>query len=384
MTHTFLMPEVIISGEYALEQGMIHIPYNVKKPLLVTAESNVELGLTDKVTDVLKRGNLHYCIYAGVNTEPTDQIIEEGVRMYQEAGCDSLIAAGGGSVLDAMKAIGLLVSNGGKIADYMGRKDVSNPLPFMTAIPTTAGTGSEATQFTIITDTKNDVKMLIGMKALIPDLVLLDPELTLTVPKSVTVSTGMDALIHGIEAYISKRAYSMTDRFALSAVERIFRNLPVVYADGNHRTARQEMAYGALEAGIAFSNSSVTLIHGMSRPIGALFHVPHGLSNAILLERCMRFMADSAPERVGRLAVEIGAAEASMKVEEKVEYFLEAISELCRICNIPTLETYGIKKEKFLQMTDKMAEDALVSGSPQNLRKPVEKEDIVSLYQNLW
>lgn len=384
MTHTFLMPEAIISGEYAVEQGMIHIPDTVKKALLVTAECNVELGLADRVTNVLKKENRAYCIYAGVNTEPTDNMIEEGVRLYQEEGCDYLIAVGGGSVLDAMKAIGLLVSNGGNIVDYMGRKSVPNPLPFMIAVPTTAGTGSEATQFTIITDTEHDVKMLIGMKALIPNLVLLVPELTLTVPRPVTVSTGMDALIHGIEAYISKRAQPMTDRFALSAVERIFRNLPIVYMDGTDRTARQEMAYGALEAGIAFSNSSVTLIHGMSRPIGVLFHVPHGLSNAILLEHCMEFMADSAPERLGNLAVAVGAAEASMEEKQKVECFLKALSELCRTCKVPTLQEFGIEKERFLRMTEKMAEDALVSGSPQNLRKAVGKGEMIAIYQKLW
>ena len=152
----------------------------------------------------------------------------------------------------------------------------------MVAVPTTAGTGSEATQFTIITDTKRDIKMLIGAKELIPDLVLLHPEFTMTAPANVTVSSGLDALIHAIEAFLSKKAQPLTDTFALSAIQRIFQYLPEVLKDSSDKEARKQMSYAALEAGIAFNNSSVTLIHGMSRPIGALFHVPHGLANAML------------------------------------------------------------------------------------------------------
>ena len=160
----------------------------------------------------------------------------------------------------------------------------------MIAIPTTAGTGSEATMFTIITDTANNVKMLLKGACLIPDLAIIDPVFSISTPKSVTTSTGVDALCHAIEAYTSRKAQPFSDIFALSAIKRIFSNLPIVYEEPDNLEARKEMALAATEAGIAFNNSSVTLVHGMSRPIGALFHVPHGLSNAMLLERCMYFV----------------------------------------------------------------------------------------------
>lgn len=383
MTHTFLMPGIILSGDGAVKESMQYLPDFARKALIVTAECNIELGLVGRITDILEQEKRSYCIYDKVNQEPTDRMVAEGVTLYNREACDYLIAVGGGSVLDVMKAIGLLAANSGEIADYAGQTSLKNGPPYMIAVPTTAGTGSEATQFTIITDTKNDVKMLIGMKELMPDLILLIPELTLTVPKSVTVSTGLDALIHGIEAFLSKKAQPLTDSFALSAVKRIFCSLPIVCADAGNAAARQEMAYAALEAGIAFNNSSVTLIHGMSRPIGALFHVPHGLSNAMLLMECMEFMADSAYDRLGMLAEAIGAANHSMSEKEKASSFLRALSKLCGECEVPTLKEYGIGKEALLSRADKMAEDALASGSPQNMRKNVTKRDIIAIYQRL-
>lgn len=384
MAQIFIIPGIILSGGDAVRQGMGYMPETPGKALLLTSAQNVEYGQADVVTEALEREGRAYCIYDQINQEPTDTMVEEGVRLYREEQCSYLIALGGGSVMDVMKAVALLVSNPGSIADYAGKKKAIYPLPFMAAVPTTAGTGSEATQFTIITDTKRDVKMLIGMRELMPDLVLLMPELTYTVPREVTVSTGMDALIHGLEAYLSKKAQPLSDSFAVSAVKRIFQNLPLVYSDGNDRAARNEMAFAALEAGIAFNNSSVTLIHGMSRPIGALFHVPHGLSNAMLLRECLYFMADSAPGRLASLSEAVHAAGNGMSEKEKAEAFLEKTSGLCDFCGIPTLEEYGVGREEFLSQADKMAEDALASGSPQNLRKKIEKSDIISIYQRLW
>ncbi|MCI6465432.1 MAG: iron-containing alcohol dehydrogenase [Faecalicatena sp.] len=382
MAHTFFMPGIILSGEDAAVEGLKYLPEG--KAFIITAHSNMQLGLVEQFTKLMDHEKRSYSIFDSVDYEPTDKIVEEGVKQYQMGGCEYMIAIGGGSVLDVMKAVGLLVSCGGCISDYTGKRSISKALPFMAAIPTTAGTGSEATQFTIITNTRNDVKMLIGMPAMIPDLVMLIPEMTLTVPKNITVSTGMDALIHAVEAYISKKSQPLTDSFAISAVKRIFKNLPIVYEQGENKEARQEMAYAALEAGIAFSNSSVTLIHGMSRPIGALFHIPHGLSNAMLLNHCMEFMADSASKELGRLAEAVGLTEDKMSETEKAKCFLEGLAQLCTKCHVPTLAEYGIEKEEFLRMVDKMAEDALASGSPQNLRKCVEKEDIILLYHKLW
>lgn len=384
MAHTFIMPGLILSGDGAVEQSMDYMPKPPKKALVVTSACNVEYGQVDEITEVLEKEGREYCIFEQVNQEPSDSLVQAGARLYMEEHCGYLIAIGGGSAIDVMKAIGLLVSNPGDITDYAGKKEILNPLPFMAAVPTTAGTGSEATQFTIITDTKRNVKMLIGMKELMPDLVLLIPKLTYTVPREVTVSTGMDALIHALEAFLSKKAQPLTDSLAISAVKRILPNLPRVYSDGTDQSARNEMACAALEAGIAFNNSSVTLIHGMSRPIGALFHVPHGLSNAMLLRECMYFMADSAEDRLAVLSEAVHAAENGMNEKEKTEALLKKLSELCDFCAVPTLEEYGVEKKAFMAQIDKMAEDALASGSPQNLRKTIGKEDIISIYQKLW
>lgn len=384
MANTFIMPEMILSGEDAAHQSIGYMPKPPGKALLLTSAHNVEYGQADVITEVLEREGRTYCIFDRINQEPADFMVEEGVRLYREEQCSYLIALGGGSVIDVMKAVALLVSNPGSIADYAGKKKAVRPLPFMAAVPTTAGTGSEATQFTIITDTKRDIKMLIGRKELMPNLILLMPELTYTMPREVTVSTGMDALIHALEAFLSKKAQPLSDSFAVSALKRIFRNLPLVYSDGADQAARTEMAFAALEAGIAFNNSSVTLIHGMSRPIGALFHVPHGLSNAMLLRECLDFMADSVSDRIAVLSEAVHAAEKGMSEKEKVDAFLKKVSGLCDFCGIPTLEEYGVRREEFMKQADKMAEDALASGSPQNFRKNIEKRDIISIYQKLW
>ena len=384
MVHTFFMPGEILSGENVITEGVRRIPKELKRILIITSSCNIELGFIEPFAGEITKAGKEYVLCGIVDSEPTDKIVEEGTLLYKSNQCDCILAVGGGSVLDVMKAVALMASNPGKISDYTDQTAAIRKTPFMAAVPTTAGTGSEATQFTVITDTENDRKMLIGNKELMPDLVLLLPELTMTAPLSVTVSTGMDALIHAVEAFVSKKAQPLTDNFALSAIRRIFEYLPRVYMEGSDREARTQMAYAALEAGIAFNNSSVTLIHGMSRPIGALFHVPHGLSNAMLAEVCLPFMADSSYERFARLALEIHVGNKENTDKENAGLFVEALAGLCRKCRIPSLKEYGIEKEEFLGKAGKMAEDAVMSRSPQNLRKEVTKEDILRLYSELW
>lgn len=254
----------------------------------------------------------------------------------------------------------------------------------MAAIPTTSGTGSETTKFTIITDSKTDIKMLLGGNSLIPDIAIIDPELTVSMPKGITAATGLDALTHAIESYTSKKAQPLTDSMAVSAVKRIFKYLPLAYKNGDDRKAREEMSVAAFEAGVAINNASVTIVHGMSRPIGANFHVPHGISNAMLLEKCLSFALDGTYERFGELARAIGAADNTDDDKSAAEKLITAIKELCRICEIPTLEEYGIDREKFFAVMDKMADDAIASGSPANTVKTVTKEDVLEIYRRLW
>lgn len=383
MGREFIMPGKIISGSGALEQSEQYFGKLGKKALIVTDEVMVKLKNLHRVTEVLDKAGVAYSVYDGIGGEPTDTMIEKGLGIYQEEGCDFFIALGGGSPIDSMKAIAGLAVNGGKMSDYMG-KEIAGAIPPMVAIPTTAGTGSEATKFTIITDTEKDVKMLLKGDALMPNLAIIDPQFTMTAPPAITAATGLDALTHAIEAYTSVKAQSMTDVFAVSAVKRIFKHLPTAFHEGGNVEAREEMSLAALEAGVAFNNASVTLVHGMSRPIGALFHVPHGISNAMLLKECLTFALDGAYERFAELGDSIGVTKAEQNIEEKAKAFLEAVDGICKELEIPSLEKYGIDREQFFARMDKMADDALISGSPGNTRKAVTKADILAIYEKLW
>ena len=310
-------------------------------------------------------------------------MIDAGVRAYQEAGCDFIAAVGGGSPLDSAKAIGAMSVLGGRIPDYLG-KEISGNFPPMVLIPTTAGTGSEATKFTIITDTEKDVKMLLKGDALVPDLAVIDAALTVTAPKSITAATGMDALTHAVESYTSRLANPLTDMYALDAIKRIFAWLPKAYQDGSDLKAREEMAIAAYEAGVCINNASVTLVHGMSRPIGALFHVSHGISNAMLLKECLAFALDGCYKRFSDIGRAIGAADSSSGDEEAAQAFMSKLEELCTVLDIPTLKQYGIDQNEFDAVCDKMAGDAIASGSPSNTVKKVTKDDLLQIYKKLW
>lgn len=383
MANEYLTPSKIIVGEGALQQNAESLKKLGEKALIVTDDMMVKLGNVKKVTDILEESKTEYEIYSEINSEPCDYMIEKGAEVYKEEHCDYLIAVGGGSPIDSMKAIAVVVSLGGSINDYMG-KEIKADLPGMCAIPTTAGTGSEATQFTIIHNTEDKIKMLLKGSSLMADLAVVDPIFTMTLPPKVTAATGLDALCHAVEAYTSVKAFSMTDTVAKSAVQRIFQCLYRCYTDGSDVEARNQMAVAALEAGMAFNNSSVTIIHGMSRPIGALYHIPHGLSNAMLIEPCLRFAVDGCPERFCDLAKAIGVYKETMTEREGAEAFLTAASELCEKLEIQTLEQFGVDREDFYANIDKMAEDAIASGSPANTRKNPKKEDIVKIYQKLF
>ncbi|MCY6483060.1 iron-containing alcohol dehydrogenase [Clostridium aestuarii] len=382
MANKFLVPNNIVSGKGAIEEAGNYIKELGSKALIVTDKIMIEIGNVSKVTDVLEKVGVEYKVYNDVNSEPTDVIVEKGIELYKNNKCDFLIAIGGGSPIDAMKAIGAMVANPGHITDYMG-KVINNPTPLV-AIPTTAGTGSEATQVTIISDTKNNVKMLLMGPTLIPKLSVVDAELTMTAPSNVTAATGIDALTHAVEAYTSRKAQPLSDTFALSAIKRIFGNLRQVCKNGKDFEARNQMSLGALEAGIAFNNSSVTIIHGMSRPIGALFHVPHGISNAVLIGECLEFAIEGATERFADIAKVIGIYKDGMSDMEAAKELVAEIKKLCKDIEIPTLEEYGIDEDEFLTNIDKMANDALASGSPANTIRQPEKEDVMDIYKKLW
>lgn len=383
MSRLFLMPPKIVSGPGAVAQIYDHIRGKGKKALIVTDNSMVKFKTLDRLTDTLEQQGVAYEVYAEVNSEPTDSIVEKGVLCFKKSGCDFIIALGGGSPIDAAKAIGFMSVHPGKINSYM-KSVITAEIPFLVAIPTTAGTGSEVTQFTIITDTVNNIKMLLKGPALMPQVAVVDPELTLTIPPHVTVATGIDAFTHAIEAYTSVKSQPLSDIFALSAIRRIYTNLKQVFLDGRDLKARQQLSLAALEAGIAFNNSSVTLVHGMSRPIGALFHIAHGVSNAVLLPRCLEFAILGNTERFSDIAKTMEVFQAGMTQLEASEALVCEVENFCRELEVPTLHKLQVDKAVFYDNLDKMANDALESGSPGNTFRSPSKAEIIGIYKKLW
>lgn len=379
----FKTPEYTLIGSKALEEAKPYLKKCEKKALIVTGKHVVLSDMMAELKKALEEIGIAYFVFDGITGEPTNVMIDEGIAAYKENGCDFCIGIGGGSPLDSAKAIAAMITNEGKIADYNG-KVIEKPIPPVVAIPTTAGTGSEATQFTVITDVEKDIKMLLKGGYLVPKIAIVDPAYTYSAPKSITAATGMDALTHAIEAYTSRKALPVTDTLAVSAVKRIMKYLPAAYKDGSDEKARYEMSVASYEAGICINNSTVTLVHGMSRPIGALFHVAHGISNAMLLTKCLAFALDGAYEKFANLGREIGAATAEDDDKTASEKFIEALNEICKICEIPTLLEYGIPKDEFFAHMEKMAHDALTSGSPGNTMKPISEQDIIEIYKKLW
>ena len=383
MTYKFTVPPQTVIGENALDAAKEFILPLGKKALIVTEKNVLAHGITGQLTEKLDSWGISWQIYSEILSEPTDQMIYAGVKAYRESSCDFCIGIGGGSPLDSAKAIAAMTVNSGHLSDYMG-KEISGSRPPLVLIPTTAGTGSEATKFTIITDTEHEVKMLLKGEMLLPDVAVIDPEFTLSAPPGVTAATGMDALAHAVESYTSRKRNPLTDLYALSAIRRIFQYLPAAYQNGQDRTARQEMALAAYEAGICINNASVTIVHGMSRPIGALFHVPHGLSNAMLMQECFSYVMDGCPERFADIARAIGAASPEGSSKEASGQFLAKLKELCGILHIPTLAEYGIDRGEFEARMPKMAKDAMASGSPSNTIKDITEKDLLTIYGNLW
>ena len=383
MSYEFSLPGRTTIGENALEDSEKVIKNFGEKAFIVSGKNVTKMGTVKILTDFLTKLEIDFELYNDIIGEPTDTMIEDGVKAYKKADCDFCIAIGGGSPLDSGKAIVAMTKLDGVISDYMG-KVMEGDFPPLVLIPTTAGTGSEATKFTIITDSKKNIKMLLKGEALLPNLAIIDSKFSMTSPKNVTAATGMDALTHAVEAYTSIKANPLTDMYALSAIKRIFTYLPIAYEDGNDKKAREEMALAAYEAGVCINNSSVTVVHGMSRPIGAMFHVPHGISNAMLIKECLSYVLDGSYERFGEIGRSINIENNKKSDKEAAEAFLEELTIICKICEIPTLKVYGISKEDFDKVVDKMAQDAIDSGSPSNTIRNIKKDDVLNIYNKLW
>ncbi|WP_407294642.1 iron-containing alcohol dehydrogenase [Stutzerimonas zhaodongensis] len=385
MSHRIVLPRLMEVGAGASQQ-IVSVLHNLgcKRPLIVTDRMMVELGYVARLSEILSKADIPSECFADTLPEPTAASIKAGVEMVRQGSYDSIIALGGGSPIDSAKAIGILGKFGGEMRDYRFPRDVSEAGLPLIAIPTTAGTGSEATRFTIITDETSDEKMLCAGLGFMPVAALIDYELTLSLPPRVTADTGIDALTHAIEAYVSRKASLYSDAQALQAMRLLAPNLRAAYHEPGNRQAREAMMLGATLAGIAFSNASVALVHGMSRPIGAFFHVPHGLSNAMLLPAVTAFSIPAAPERYADCARAMGVAGEGDSVEVANDKLLTELRAINRELQVPSPEQFGITRERFFSLRETMARQALASGSPgNNPRVPTEAE-IIDLYETVW
>jgi alcohol dehydrogenase class IV len=355
----------------------------LESPLIVTDPFLRKSGLARILLDHLRPlGGAR--IFSETVSDPTVASVELGLDFLGQGAHDCVIGLGGGSSIDTAKAVAVLAVHGGQMRDYKAPREMNAPgLPII-AIPTTAGTGSEATRFTIVSDEETDEKMLCIGLAYLPQAALVDFELTLTKPMRLTADTGIDSLTHAIEAYISRRANPFSDGFAMAAMKSIWANLRKACFEPQNRDARESMMLAATQAGIAFSNSSVALVHAMSRPIGAKFHVPHGMSNAMLLPSVTEFSVPGATERYVECAKAMGIVSPNALTSEACDRLRAGLTELNKTLEVPTPEEYGIAREAWEESVPTMVEQAVASGSPANNPLIPSAEEMEELYMNLW
>ncbi len=368
-TASFFMPVVSLFGANVLSELAQRVAsLGGAKPLVVTDQGMTQLGYTKQVTDLLEQAGIAYAVFDETVPNPTDTNVNEGAQAYTDNQCDMLISLGGGSAHDCCKGVGLLVSNGGSIADYEGVDQSKQALPPYIAINTTAGTASELTRFTIITNTSNHVKMAIVDWRVTPDLAINDPLLMVAMPPSLTAATGMDALTHAVEAYVSTGANPITDACALQAMRLIAKHLRVAVARGDDLQARDRMAYAQYLAGMAFNNAGLGHVHAMSHQLGGMYNLPHGVCNALLLPHVCEANLMAAQERYADIAEALGENVYGLPVREAAEMAVVAIRALSVDVGIPsTLSELGVQDKDIETMVEHAQKDVCAATNPRRL-----------------
>jgi alcohol dehydrogenase class IV len=380
-----LFPSIIkIGGGAIAEASGVLKRLEVKYPLIVTDAWLVSSGYLDSLRRQLENHGIACGLFSGTVPDPTTDAVAAGLRAFIEGRHDSLVSLGGGSPIDTAKAIGMLAANGGRARDYKVPNEIPKRGPLHLAIPTTAGTGSEVSRFTVVTDSGTDEKMLIAGAPLVPAAAIVDFELTMSMPARLTADTGTDSLTHAIEAYVSRKANAFADAFAVTAMKTIWTALPTAFREPGNRRARESMMLAATQAGMAFSNASVALVHGMSRPIGAHFHVPHGLSNAMLLPAVTAFSIEAAEARYANCARTMCVADASDSDGAAARKLVDGLFARNQELEVPSPKKYGISKEGYFSLIAVMAKQALASGSPHNNPRIPTSEEIEEIYRQIW
>lgn len=384
-THCISLPRTLRIGGDAIDQtAEVLDTLGVRRPLVVTDAFLVGTGQVDRLVAVLRAGGADVAVFSDTVPDPTTESLIPALSALTAHRADAVVGFGGGSPMDTAKALAVLGVNDKPMREFKAPNVYTGPALPVVAIPTTAGSGSEATQFTVITDSATDEKMLCIGTSFLPMAAIIDYRLTLSMPARLTADTGIDALTHAVEAYVSRKANAFSDGLCLLAIQAIGKNIRRVVTDGHDEEARAAMMLAATQAGMAFSNSSVALIHGMSRPIGAHFHVAHGLSNAMLFPAVTRYSIEGAADRYADCARAMGLATHADTSTAAAAKFVDGISELCTDLSVPTPQNYGISRIEWERLIPTMAEQALASGSPANNPLVPDADAIAAIYDEVY
>lgn len=348
-----------------------------KRALVVSDKQLSTSEVFKKALESLQAAGVEGVVFNQVIPNPPDTIVNQGVEKYREAGCDMLVAAGGGSSIDCAKAIGAIIANGGTVKDMLDEDSVRNPIPPFIAIPTTAGTGSEVTIYSVITDSLTHEKLILFSHNLLPNVAILDPEITRGLPPEVTAGTGMDALTHAIEAYTTEVSNPISDAVACGGIELIGRFIERAYHDGDDLEARAGMLLGSHMAGIAFSNADLGSVHTLGETLGGFYDLPHGITMAVFLPYIMDYNLDAVPEKYARVAALLGEDTHGLSQMEAGRKAVERVKALNLALKIPTLADLGVKPENFAEMAKACKAHVCDPLNP----KPIDEDTYLKLYQ---
>jgi len=377
-TYGFYIPTVSLMGiGCSKESGEQAKALGATKLLIVTDAGLARMGVADLIKGYIEAAGLQAVIFSGAEPNPTDENVRDGIQVYQDNQCDGIVSLGGGSSHDCGKGIGMVIGNGGNIRDFEGVNKSTRPMPPFLAINTTAGTASEMTRFCIITNTETHVKMAIVDWRCTPNIAINDPVLMVGKPPALTAATGMDALTHAVEAYVSTIATPITDACAIKAIELVAQYLSAAVANGENLEARDKMAYAEYLAGMAFNNASLGYVHSMAHQLGGFYNLPHGVCNAILLPAVSQFNLIACPQRFADIAVAMGENISGLSVSEAAEKAISAIRRLSVSIGIPSgLSELNVRKEDLLLMSENAKKDACQLTNP----RKATLEQVVDMY----
>jgi alcohol dehydrogenase class IV len=377
----FSLPTEIIYGWGAFDSLAEVLQKKGHKNILLVTTGLRKAGIMPGLKQQLSDAGIKYEFFTDVEPDPSIETVEKGVAVLKEQGATAIVAIGGGSSIDAAKMISIIATNGGKVNDYEGLGKIKKPGLPLVAIPTTAGSGSEVTTFAVITDKEREFKMAIGGPEVAPSIAIVDPKLTVTVPAGLTASTGMDALTHALESYVSRTANFLTEAWSLEAIRLVGEYLRRAVLVGDDPEARDGMMLASLLGGACFSNARLGNVHAMAHPLGGIFHIPHGMANAVLLPYVIKYNALATPHKFVRVAEALGEDVYGLPHREGALKAAEAVAKLSEDIGIPTnLKDVGADESAM----DKLVEDTMKSGNVFVNPRKTSSEDIRKIYEDAF